>query len=113
MAIESPQSHPLYALDRNIVDGLLAAKEPTSGQMVDAARLFNRYQGFPGATDLKEDLEKTLRLWGFDRNELNRRCRELWSTGYLPGEQLNAQPGSEVGPQVGSGFDTTDSENDA
>ena len=46
-------------------------------------------------------------------NELNRRCRELWSTGYLPGEQLNAQPGSEVGSQVGSGFDSTDSENDA
>ena len=97
MADESSQSHPLHAIDRNIVDALLAAKEPNSEQLLNAARLFIRYEGFPGEADLKLD----------DRIELNSRCRELWASGYRPG-----QPNIEAVSPVGSGFDSTDSEND-
>ena len=107
MADESSQSHPLHTIDRNIVDALLAAKEPNSEQLLNAARLFIRYEGFPGEADLKLDLEKLLRFWGLDRMELNSRCRELWASGYRPGQQNN-----EAVSPVGSGFDSTDSEND-
>jgi hypothetical protein len=107
MADESSQSHPLHAIDRNIVDALLAAKEPNSEQLLNAARLFIRYEGFPGEADLKLDLEKLLRFWGLDRMELNSRFRELWASGYRPGQQNN-----EAVSPVGSGFDSTDSEND-
>lgn len=98
---DDQQQHPLYASDRDLVDQLLATQEPADGQLVDLGRLLMRYSGFPGALDLQDDLEKTLRLWGLSRAELNSRCRAIWEGGY--------RPGAEVAPQsVGSGFDTSD-----
>ncbi len=93
------QSHPLHALDRDVVDGLLAVQTPADAQLVDAARLLMRYQGFPGARDLQEDLDKLLRLWGLSRDELHARTRQIWAAGFRP---------APTGPEeaVGSGFDT-------
>ena len=100
---EDQQAHPLYATDRDLVDQLLAAQQPSDAQLVDLGRLLMRYSGFPGALDLQDDLQKTLRLWGLSRDELNQRCRAIWDAGY--------RPGAEVAPQaVGSGFDTADQE---
>jgi hypothetical protein len=93
------QSHPLHATDRETVDRLLAADEPSDENLVDAARLLMRYEGFPGASDLQDDLAKVLRLWSMDRQTLHRRTRALWSHGYRPG----LAPGADA---VGSGFDT-------
>jgi hypothetical protein len=99
---QAEQTHPLYAGDREIVDRLLAAEQPADGDLVDAARLLMRYQGFPGATDLQDDLAKVLRLWGLDRNALHERTRAVWAAGY--------RPGPAAADAVGSGFDTTDQE---
>ena len=99
------QSHPLYALDRDMLDALLAAHTPGDAQLVDAARLLMRYQGFPGAHDLQDDLEKVLRLWGLSREELHSRTRAIWASGFRPGPAGPAGPGQEA---VGSGFDTAD-----
>lgn len=93
------QSHPLYAIDRETVDRLLGAEEPGDDHMVDAARLLMRYEGFPGATDLRADLAKVLRLWSMDREDLHRRTRAIWSAGYRPGLARSTEG-------VGSGFDT-------
>jgi hypothetical protein len=97
------QAHPLYALDRDRVDRLLATEVPDSDHLVDLARLLIRYQGFPGAQDLQDDLLKTLRLWGLDREALHRRTRQIWESGHRPG----AQPQDQA---VGSGFDTANAE---
>jgi hypothetical protein len=94
------QSHPLHAIDRQVVDQLLAAATPSEAHLVDAARLLHRYHGFPGATDLKDDLERVLRLWGLDQNALRERTRALWAGGYRPGLAAAAEA-------VGSGFDTS------
>jgi hypothetical protein len=69
--------------------------------LVDAARLLSRYDGFPGAADLRDDLERVLRLWGLDRASLRARTRALWAAGYRPGLAVG-------GEAVGSGFDTAD-----
>lgn len=95
------QSHPLHALDRQVIDGLLAAETPSEAQLVDAARLLHRYDGFPGARDLREDLERVLRLWGLDRPALQARTRAIWAAGFRPGLAAAAEA-------VGSGFDTAD-----
>ncbi|MFY8149618.1 MAG: DUF3288 family protein [Prochlorococcaceae cyanobacterium] len=95
------QSHPLHTLDRDTVDRLLAADPPADGDLVDAARLLMRYQGFPGARDIQDDLERVLRLWGLERQELHRRTRVLWQAGFRPGPVRG-------GEAVGSGFDTSD-----
>lgn len=98
---ETAQAHPLAASDRDLVDQLLAAAEPSDAQLVDLGRLLMRYAGFPGAHDIQDDLAKTLRLWGLSREQLNARCRAIWAAGF--------RPGAEAAPQaVGSGFDTAD-----
>jgi hypothetical protein len=100
-AAAATQAHPLYASDRDLVDQLLAASDPSDGQLVDLGRLLLRYADFPGALDLQDDLAKTLRLWGLSQEQLNLRCRAIWAAGY--------RPGAEAAPQaVGSGFDTAD-----
>jgi hypothetical protein len=95
------QSHPLHAIDREVVDRLLAVEAPADAHLVDAARLLMRYEGFPGAHDLRADLERLLRLWKLDRQELHHRSRAIWAAGYRPAP-------AAAGEAVGSGFDTAD-----
>ena len=95
------QSHPLYRQDRATVDRLLAAQTPADADLVDAARLLARYDGFPGAFDLKDALERAVRLWGLDRDTLQAKTRALWQGGYKPGA---SDPQAEP---VGSGFDAS------
>ena len=94
------QNHPLYSIDRDIVDRLLAKVSPNEEDLVDLARLFNRYEGFPGAENLQTDMEKALKLWGISRDQLNSKTREIWSNGYRPGQNVEEA--------VGSGFDTSE-----
>ena len=98
---QQPQSHPLYATDRELVDQLLATETPAETELVNLGRLLMRYAGFPGAHDLQDDLDKTLRLWGLSREQLNARCRAIWAAGFRPGA-------GAVPQAVGSGFDTAD-----
>ena len=98
---QQPQSHPLYPTDRELVDQLLATETPAEAELVNLGRLLMRYTGFPGAHDLQDDLDKTLRLWGLSRDQLNQRCRAIWEAGYRPGVRAEEQ-------SVGSGFDTAD-----
>ena len=93
------QNHPLHAIDRLVIDGLLAVENPAEAHLVDAARLLHRYEGFPGATDLRDDLHRVLRLWKLDPAALQQRTRAIWAAGFRPGP---AQPAEAVG----SGFDT-------
>ena len=96
------QNHPLYSKDRDQIDRLLAKESPDDSDLVDLARLFLRYEDFPGAADLQDDMSKTLRLWGLSRQELNEKTRRIWKDGFRPGSQTD-----EV---VGSGFDTSDND---
>ena len=96
------QNHPLYRIDRDNIDRLLAKHSPEDSDLVDLARLLNRYDGFPGASDLQADMMKTLNHWSLSRETLNTRVREIWEGGYRPGRQED-----EV---IGSGFDTSDSQ---
>ncbi len=103
--MESPhlsdeQNHPLYKIDREHIDRLLSKHVPENQDLVDLARLLIRYDGFPGALDLQEDMNKTLNLWGLNRESLNERVQQVWAQGYRPGQDSS--------DSVGSGFDTED-----
>ncbi len=97
---EQRQNHPLYATDREKVDSLLAKTSPAEADLVDLARLLIRYEGFPGALDLIEDMNKILKLWDLTKSDLNQKTRLIWEKGYRPGNQSEES--------VGSGFDTSD-----
>lgn len=88
------QQHPLYATDRKIVDRLLAATTPAQADLVDLARLLNRYGGFRGAPDIHQDLAHCLRSWKLTRSELNAATRVIWQQGYRPTTQEAAEVGS-------------------
>ena len=103
MAEDIQQTHPLYASDRDILDSLLGFEGvPGPDQLTSAARLATRYGEFLGADDIKADLEKVVAAWGLTRDTLNRQCREIWASGWRPGQSLS--------DEVGSGSDVSDSD---
>ena len=96
------QNHPLYSTDREKLDNLCAIDTPTSKDFVELARLIIRYQDFRGAKDLNSDMEKILKKWSINRDQLEQITRKIWSEGYRPDSHSSPE-------NVGSGFDTSDS----
>ncbi len=74
------QQHPLYNRDRPLVNNLLNG-ELTDLNLAELARLRIRYQGFPGARDIQQDLEKVLLAWGLTEAELLERTRAIHNLG--------------------------------
>lgn len=95
------QPHPLYKGDRAICNRLLLVEwDPSNADITDAARLLNRYDGFPGCRDIRADLITAAKKWGFSsRDELNARSRAIWASGYRPGlDASEVGSGADVGP---------------
>jgi hypothetical protein len=74
------QQHPLYNRDRPSIN-ILLAQEPTNYNLAELARLRIRYQGFPGARDIQQDLDKILQQWGLTEAELFDKTRQLHDVG--------------------------------
>ena len=94
------QQHPLHSRDRPVVDRLLQVQSPRDQDLVDVARLLQRYRNFPGAEDIKNDLRTAIKQWGLSQASLYQRSRTIWANGFRP--NLAADDGL-----VGSGFDST------
>ncbi|AAP99787.1 MULTISPECIES: DUF3288 family protein [Prochlorococcus] len=94
------QNHPLYSTDRENVNRLLSKNSPEDEDLIDIARLFMRYENFPGAKDLQMDMLKILKLWGITKEELHSSTREIWRKGY--------RPDSFPEEMLGSSFDTSE-----
>jgi hypothetical protein len=74
------QQHPLYNRDRPSIN-ILLAQEPTNYNLAELARLRIRYQGFPGARDIQQDLDTILQQWGLTEAELFEKTRQLHDVG--------------------------------
>tara|TARA_Y100001968_G_C18738658_1_gene427890 strand:- start:192 stop:503 length:312 start_codon:yes stop_codon:yes gene_type:complete len=96
------QNHPLYLTDRENLDRLCGIESPDSKEFVELARLIIRYQDFKGAEDLNTDMDKLLKKWSINRQNLEEITKKIWSEGFRP-------TGSSSPDNVGSGFDTSDS----
>ena len=104
MTDDTQQTHPLYAIDRDQIDAVIGHEgEPSPQQLTTIAALFSRYADFPGAEDIRDDLQKCLTLWGLSRDELNPKTREIWESGWRPGQD-------PVAEGVGSGADVEDAD---
>ncbi|GAP95588.1 DUF3288 family protein [Leptolyngbya sp. NIES-2104] len=73
---QKDQEHPLWKSDREIVDGLLTG-EATDWNLAELARLRIRYNGFPGARDIKADLDKVLQQWSLSEDALFEKTRQI------------------------------------
>ena len=75
------QNHPLYKTDRDLLNRFISKNDPTEEDLIDLARLFMRYEDFPGAKDIQMDMVKILKFWGISKEDLNKMTREIWAKG--------------------------------
>ncbi|PSO69350.1 MAG: DUF3288 domain-containing protein [Cyanobacteria bacterium QH_8_48_120] len=76
------QQHPRGKQDREIVDRLF--QEGTSDRnLAELARLRIRYRNFPGASDLKRDLDLLLQQWQLNEEQLYEKTRQLHALGQV------------------------------
>ena len=97
--MEDDQVHPLHDIDKNIIDALVVKQNPEDIDLINLARLINRYQNFPGEQDLKNDLGKILKFWNISEKLLFAKTRNIWSN--------NFKPNNVPKDFIGSGFDTS------
>ena len=96
--MEDDQIHPLHDIDKNIIDAIVVKKIPADIDLINLARLINRYKNFPGEKALKNDLEKIIKFWDISEEILFAKTREIWSN--------NFKPSNAPKDLIGSGFDT-------
>ena len=99
LSMSNEQTHPLHATDKNIIDSLITKEKPEDIDFINLARLINRYKGFHGETEIKNDIEKILKFWKISKNELFSKTKNIWSKPF--------RPSSTNKDLVGSGFDTS------
>ena len=97
--MSNEQTHPLHAIDKNIIDSLITNEKPEDIDFINLARLINRYTNFPGEIEIKDDIEKILKFWKITKNELFLKTRIIWSKSFRP-----TNTNKDL---VGSGFDTS------
>jgi hypothetical protein len=97
--MSNEQTHPLHATDRNIIDSLITKEKPEALDFINLARLINRYTGFPGEIEIKNDIDKILKFWKITKNELFSKTKIIWSKSFRP-----TNTNKDL---VGSGFDTS------
>ena len=97
--MSNQQIHPLHGTDKKIIDSLITKKIPEDFDLINLARLINRYDNFPGEIEIKEDIKKILKFWNISQDTLFSRTKKLWSNNFRP-----SNPTKEL---VGSGFDTS------
>ncbi|MDY7020190.1 MAG: DUF3288 family protein [Cyanobacteriota bacterium] len=74
------QKHPQYNRDRIIVNDLIK-NQPTEKSLAELARLKIRYQGFPGARDIQQDLDKIMQSWQLNEETLFEKTRKIHAKG--------------------------------
>ena len=97
--MSNEQTHPLHTTDKKIIDTLIAKEKPEDFDLINLARLINRYDNFPGEIEFKKDIDKILKFWNLTKDILFSKTRNLWSSSFRP---LNTSK-----DLVGSGFDTS------
>ena len=97
--MSSEQTHPLHAIDKNIINSLITKEKPDDIDLINLARLINRYTNFPGEFEIKNDIEKILKFWKITKNELFSKTKNIWSKSFRPSNTNK--------DLVGSGFDTS------
>jgi len=98
-SMSNEQTHPLHSKDKNIIDSLITKEKPDDIDFINLARLINRYMNFPGEVEIKNDIEKILKFWKIDKNELFSKTKIIWSNSFRPSNTNK--------DLVGSGFDTS------
>jgi hypothetical protein len=74
------QQHPQYKADRQLLNQLMAGDD-SDFNLAELARLLIRYEGFPGARDIQNDLKKALQRWNLTEGQLFEKTRAIHQQG--------------------------------
>lgn len=77
------QQHPQYSRDRDIVSSLKRQDTPSEHNLAELARLYIRYQNFPGARDIQTDLAQLLKAWKLTEASLFEQTRQIHQVGQV------------------------------
>ena len=97
--MSNEQTHPLHAIDKTTIDSLISKEKPEDLDLINLARLINRYSNFPGEIEIKNDIEKILKFWKITKNQLFSKTKNIWSRSFRPSNTNR--------DLFGSGFDTS------
>ena len=97
--MSNEQTHPLHSTDKNTIDSLITKEKPDDLDLINLARLINRYTNFPGEIEIKNDIEKILKFWKTTKDELFSKTKNIWSQSFRPSNTNK--------DLIGSGFDTS------
>ena len=97
--MSNEQTHPLHAIDKEIIDSLITKENPEDIDYLNLARLINRYTNFHGEIEIKKENEKILNFWNITKNELFSKTKTIWSKSFRPSNSNQ--------DLIGSGFDTS------
>tara|TARA_Y100001978_G_C23586977_1_gene381849 strand:- start:600 stop:896 length:297 start_codon:yes stop_codon:yes gene_type:complete len=93
------QIHPLHDIDKEILDSLITKTSPDDSDLINLARLINRYSGFQGEKEIKNDIQKILKFWKISKEQLFLQSRIIWAKSFRPLDSTK--------DLIGSGFDTS------
>ena len=74
------QTHPQDKKDSEVVNRLLTS-QPEPKNLADLARLLIRYNNFPGAREIQQNLQVVLQNWQLTEETLFEQTRQLYATG--------------------------------
>jgi hypothetical protein len=74
------QTHPQATKDGEVVNRLLES-QPEPKNLADLARLLIRYNNFPGAREIQQNLQVVLQNWQLTEETLFEQTRQLYATG--------------------------------
>ncbi len=70
------QPHPQHDKDLAVIQGL-SSQGPTDLALAELARLWIRYEDFPGAEDIRQLLVQTLQGWDITLEQLFEKTRQI------------------------------------
>jgi len=83
MSTQQDQQHPQYKRDRDVVSALLQHDVPSEHNLAELARLYIRYQTFPGARDIQSDLAQVMKTWKLTEESLFEQTRRIHQEGQV------------------------------
>ena len=95
-------SHPMHLYDRPLIEEIVSKslKELTKQNIVDLARLLNRYNSTND--HLKDIIIAYLHENNKTPDQLHIKSREIWQSGWRPGYLEEAEVGSGADVEFGS-----------
>ena len=96
----------MYSLDRPLIDSIIckSLKELSKQDIVDLARLYTRYSGYKGGENIKSIIVQYLDDHGKTQDDLQIKSREIWQSGWRPGQLEVSEVGSGADVEFGATF---------